>query len=316
MTFNKKTILKWIKILFVVLVLWFVTKYFIKNYDDLKSLDFQIRWGVFFLSMLFFFLYKITLASLWHYITILNNSQISYTNAIIAYLYSILGKYIPGKVFMLGARLVYYEKEGAKMRKVTICFFIENVLTLLGATLLFIVSLFFFPNDLLSGYRYITWVLITMFFISIHPKILNSFLRLIEKITKKSELQIPMTYWQMLKLVLLFVANWMVVGVGFYILVCSIFPLPIGTALYTAGIFALAAIIGILSIFSPSGLGVREGIIVLGLSVIMPPQYAVIVSIVSRLWATIPELVLVGIAFIYSKLVLRINKEKKKENEA
>ncbi|SDI06297.1 lysylphosphatidylglycerol synthase domain-containing protein [Desulfosporosinus hippei] len=317
MTINEKTktLLKWAKVIFVGLVIWFLTKYFTKNYDELMSLDFQIRWSAFFLSMLFFFIYKITLASLWHYITVLNNTQISYVKAITAYLYSILGKYIPGKVFMLGARLVYYDSEGAKMRKVTICFLIENILTLLGATLLFIFSLFFFPNDILSQYQYTTWLLIILFFICIHPKILNFFLGLIEKVTKKTDLEISMTYVQMVKLVMLFVANWLVVGLGFYLLVCSIYPLPISVALYASGIFALAAIIGILSLFSPSGLGVREGIIVLGLSVIMPPEYAIIVSIVSRLWSTIPELALIGMAFIYSQLANHIDKKTKRETE-
>ncbi|MGI6086084.1 MAG: lysylphosphatidylglycerol synthase transmembrane domain-containing protein [Acetivibrionales bacterium] len=302
MTEKRQKVLKWIKIIFLVLVAWFITKYFIKNYEDLKNLNLKINWIVFFVSMVFFFIYKIMLASLWHYITIMNGTAISYGKAITAYLYSILGKYIPGKVFMLAARLVYYDKEGAKKRKVSICFLIENILTLLGAALLFIISLFFFPNEILSKYKYITIVLIILFFISINPKIINMLLTIVEKVTKKTDLKITVTYSQMIKLVMLFVINWIIVGTGFYILVCSVYPIPISQALYASGIFALAAIIGILSIFAPSGLGVREGIIVLGLSLIMPSEYAVIVSIISRLWSTIPELALAGMAFVYSKL--------------
>lgn len=305
MSGNKTTILKWIKIVFLVLVAWFLTKYFIKNYEDLKNLNLKINWIVFFVSMVFFFIYKIMLASLWHYITIINGTAISYGKAITAYLYSILGKYIPGKVFMLAARLVYYDKEGAKKRKVSICFLIENILTLLGAALLFIISLLFFPNNLLSDYKYLTVGLIVLFFIIINPKILNIFLGILERITKKIDLKLTFNYIEMLKLVFLFIINWSIVGIGFYILVCSIYTIPLSQALYTAGVFALAAIIGILSIFAPSGLGVREGIIVLGLSMIMPSEYAVILSVISRLWSTIPELILAGIAFIITKITKR-----------
>ena len=44
--------------------------------------------------------------------TKLNHCGIGYFKAITAYLYSILGKYIPGKVFMLLARIPAYEEEG------------------------------------------------------------------------------------------------------------------------------------------------------------------------------------------------------------
>lgn len=47
MSGNKTTILKWIKIVFLVLVAWFLTKYFIKNYEDLKNLNLKINWIVF-----------------------------------------------------------------------------------------------------------------------------------------------------------------------------------------------------------------------------------------------------------------------------
>ena len=136
----------------------------------------------------------------------------------------------------------------------------------------------------------------------IHPKVINFFLRIIGKLFKK-DLQIPMKYSQMLKVVLLFVGNWLIVGFGFYILTKSIYPaVGLNELLFCAGIWGVSAIMGILAIFAPSGLGVREGIIMAGLMLIMPEGDAAVVSVVSRLWQTIPELVLVALAFIYSRI--------------
>ena len=64
----------------------------------------------------------------------------------------------------------------------------------------------------------------------------------------------------------------------------------------------VSAIMGILAVFAPSGLGVREGIIVAGLMLIMPESDAMIISVVSRLWQTIPELLLVVLAFLWSRI--------------
>ena len=186
---SKKKIMSIVKAVFVVLVVVFMVRYFYKNIDDIRELDFSVNWGIFAVSMLFYFLYKVSLASLWHYITWLNNAAIDYPQAVTSYLYSILGKYIPGKVFMLAARIPGYERKGVPMRKVTVCFFIENMCTLLGAAFLFLISLFFFPNDLLSDYMWLTIGLVILFFICIHPKILNFFLGIVGKLMKKDDLE-------------------------------------------------------------------------------------------------------------------------------
>jgi uncharacterized membrane protein YbhN (UPF0104 family) len=94
----------------------------------------------------------------------------------------------------------------------------------------------------------------------------------------------------------------MIVGTGFYMLASSLYPLPVSELLFVGGVYGLSAIIGIISIFAPSGIGVREGIMVLGLSLIMPSEYAVIIGVVSRLWATVAELILVLGAFIAEKI--------------
>ncbi len=299
---SKKKIMSIVKAVFVVLVVVFMVRYFYKNIDDIRELDFSVNWGIFAVSMLFYFLYKVSLASLWHYITWLYNSAIDYPQAVTSYLYSILGKYIPGKVFMLAARIPGYERKGVPMRKVTVCFFIENMCTLLGAAFLFLISLFFFPNDLLSDYMWLTIGLVILFFICIHPKILNFFLRIVGKLMKKDDLEIPFSYGKMIGLVLLFIINWLVVGTGVYVLVYSIYPVPASEMLYVAGVYGLSAIIGILSIFAPSGIGVREAIMVAGLLFVMPEEYAVIISIITRLWQSVAELILIFFAYIIQKI--------------
>lgn len=291
---------KWMRLLksvFLSLAIIFLACYFYKNADTYRNLDVSINWPVFAEAMLLYSLYMVTLASLWHYITRLNQCAIGWFQAVTAYVYSILGKYIPGKVFMLLARIPAYEEAGAPIRKVTVCFFLENICTLLGASFLFLVSLLFFPNDILADYQWAVLALVIIFFICINPKIINFFLRILGKVFKKQDMEIPMTYGQMVKVVLLFIGNWIIAGVGFYMLTCSIYPVPMSEMLYNAGIFGLSCVIGILAIFTPSGLGVREGVLVLGLGLIMPGEYAVIISIVTRLWMTVSELALIGIAF-------------------
>ena len=115
-------------------------------------------------------------------------------------------------------------------------------------------------------------------------------------------MELPFKYTDMLKIVTLFIGNWLIVGTGFYLLVSSIYPLAFNQLLYVGGVYGLSAIIGIISIFAPSGIGVREGVMILGLGLIMPNEYAVIIGVVSRLWATVAELILVLGGFSAEKI--------------
>ena len=301
---------KYVRIGFLLLVAVFLIRYFYKNYDSYKNLDIEINCPVLPRAAVLFHLSG-DAGLFMALITKLNKCSIQYFKAITAYLYSIPGKYIPGKVFMLLARVPLYEEGGVPIRKVTVCFFLENICTLLGAAFLFLISLFFFPNDLLNDYKWMTIGLVILFFICINPKIINFFLRILERFIKK-DLSIPITYPQMIKVVLLFICNWLVVGVGFYMLVCSIYPVPASQFLYVAGIDGLSCIIGILAVFTPSGLGVREGIILLGLGLIMPKEYAVIISLVTRLWQTVAEFMLIGIAIVINRGMKFYKKKKEK----
>ena len=114
---------------------------------------------------------------------------------------------------------------------------------------------------------------------------------------------IPMAYSDMLKVVILFIANWLVAGSGFFMLVHAIYPVTASQWLYIGGIYGLSTIIGILALFAPSGIGVREGILTAGLVLIMPEEYAVTISLISRLWQTVAEIFLVAGAFLVNKII-------------
>ncbi len=312
---NKKLVSKLkncITILFLAVAVIFLVRTVKENFVQIMDMDFTIQWPVFVFSMLIYFVYFTALASLWHYVTVLNQSAIPYGEAITSYAFSVLGKYIPGEIFMLLARFPAYEHRGIKARKVTVNFYLENLGTFLGAALLFLASLFFFPNNILADYQWLIIGLVVLLLIGSNPKVINGLLRFLERFMKNKDLQIPISYPQMLQVVALFVLNWILVGGGFFILILSIYPIPISQFLYAGGIFGLAVILGMISFFAPSGLGVREGILTLGLQVIMPYEYALIIALLARIWATAAELLFILIVYIvYQCRKLRRKKVKK-----
>ncbi len=293
---------KYLKGTFFLIVLYFLGVYIKQNIVDLRQVELNFNMGMLVLSVLIFVVYKLNLWLLWHFITIKNHGAISYEKSCVSWFYSLLGKYIPGKIFFLGARLYYYHQEGVSKKKITFCFLLENICTLLGAAFLFMFSLMFIDNPVLTQYKPYVFLLLVLFFAGVHPAILGSAINLPLRLLGKKTIRLPIQYKDILQLVFLFVLNWLIVGVGFYVLVYSIYPIELRYIFYVSGAFGLAVIIGILSLFAPSGIGVREGVMIFALSLIMPENIAIVVSIVSRLWMTFTELMLIAMAFLYSKV--------------
>ena len=85
-------------------------------------------------------------------------------------------------------------------------------------------------------------------------------------------------------------ATWLAYGCGLYLLGLSIHPLPLTAIPALVGIFAIAWVVGFLSFITPSGLGVREGVLGYLLSSLMPLPVALLLALLARVWLTLAEL--------------------------
>jgi len=299
---NKKTIVVLLKWLALLIVAFFIGKYLYNNVGKILELKIQFDIPIFIISLLIFWIYKITNALLWHYITVKNNCSIPIEKAVVSWMYSLLGKFVPGYVFYIGGRVYFYNHEGASKKLVSFCFIFENICTLIAATSLFIISLMFVNVEFINQYKWMAIVFLILMFVIINPFFIKKGLNLLLKIFKKDPVEIVISYKDIFFIVLLFILNWLIQGLGFYLLVNSIYPVHISDFFFIAGSYALACVIGILAIFAPSGIGVRESIMVMTLKNIMPEPITVVISVIARIWATIGELVLVFLVFIYAKI--------------
>ncbi len=84
-------------------------------------------------------------------------------------------------------------------------------------------------------------------------------------------------------------------GLGFIMVAVSFLDVPASALIPLAGGYVLAGAVGILAVFVPSGIGVREGVIVLIASNYMPVEQAIVLSLIARLYSTIADVVVAGI---------------------
>src|SRR6266540_1070061 len=87
-----------------------------------------------------------------------------------------------------------------------------------------------------------------------------------------------------------YVLYWGLTGLAFAALIRAIFPLPASAIPLAVAGYAAGYAVGFLSLLTPAGLGVREGVLVLALAPVMPAGPALVVALVSRLWMMVFEL--------------------------
>jgi hypothetical protein len=92
----------------------------------------------------------------------------------------------------------------------------------------------------------------------------------------------------------------MVFGVAFVLFINSIYLISFSNYLFITGTTAGAGLMGLFALFVPAGLGVREGILVFTLSMIIPPAFAGIIALTSRIWLTFGEVFLFGLVYAFS----------------
>ena len=306
---KKKTIIKVIKVGIIVLIFFFIGKYLYDNISTLDVSSLKFNYGFLLASVLIYLLHILVNMSVWYLITRQNSCALGFWESLKVRIFSDFGKYIPGKVFAYGILFYSYDQKGISKKKVMVCSLQELIAGTLAAILVSLISLFFVDIDALERYRWILVVMVALSLVLIHPAILKFFLNLVLKTFKREPLELTSTYGQILLDTLLFLLNWLLFGVGFFLFIHSFYDCPISYFFYTTGAFALAGIIGFVAIFAPAGLGVREGVLVFILSKVFPAAVAAIIAVVSRIWMTLCELIL--LAVFYTVFFVR---ERRKKN--
>jgi glycosyltransferase 2 family protein len=146
------------------------------------------------------------------------------------------------------------------------------------------------------------FVLFILGFFCLHPRILEKIINLTLVQFKREPVSLSISYSDILRILFICILSWVIGGIGFYLFVDSIYPVAVQYILLLTGALAISSTLGLMAIFAPSGLGVREGALVYLLSFMMATPVAVIISILTRVWMTLIEIGLIGVVYLIEQL--------------
>jgi len=310
--FNYKLVLKWI-IAFAIFV--FLGKMVWDNWNQMKDVPFTLQPFPFILStFIFAFSYFIQIWA-WYIITLKLDIALPIGETLQSWFYSQLGKYLPGKVWLLLSRFYFYESKGMARKRISVALYLEMAAVIVAAGLIFLAALILFKEmvPFYSGGPF--WCLVLAFillaFIFLHPKVLQGILNWILIQLKREPVLLSISYSNIVWILFVCIVAWMIGGIGFYLFVDAVYPVAPQYILFLTGALAISSTLGLIAIFAPSGLGVREGALVYLLSFMMAAPVAVIISILTRLWMTLIEIGLIGVIYLFDKFQKR---QKRKEH--
>jgi uncharacterized membrane protein YbhN (UPF0104 family) len=216
-------------------------------------------------------------------------------------------KYLPGKVWLVIARVFHGQRHGIPKVVTLTSFAYEYVLFMASGILVAACTVpFWLQRGEARTYGWTLW-LVPATLVGFHPAIFGPLVNRALKWVRRPPLARQIPFPRLLLLLLLFGWAWLLFGLAFCLFVTAVQPMPLAAWPTLSGAFVASWVLGLLVIFTPGGLGVREGMLIMVLSSLslayLPAAsargVAVVLALGSRLWMVLSEVVGLGLAVAF-----------------
>lgn len=221
-------------------------------------------------------------------------------------------KYVPGQIGSVLSKVTWGQRNGFPRTLILITFIYENVFLQIASIVPSAIILILAIGPTLVENNALTVVGVVVVLVPLIAILVPQIFHRIMSIASKRFLKSPLPEQYFLRPVqslgfsAAYIAPRVINGIGFILCAASVTAITPGQWLPLAAAYALAGAIGILIIFVPSGIGVREAVLyvcLVGLGI--DGGQAVIISVLSRLLSTVADAV---IALQYGALRLTLPK--------
>lgn len=275
------------------IALFFIFKIILPKISVIKSNLININIFTLLLGVSLFVSYYFVRGYIWYRLVKINSTKITYKQSAYFWAISELKRYIPGSVISFLGRAILFSDLGIKKKDVGKLLIVEAIIFVLGSLFASLLALPFLSQYFLNGLNYelilyasvSLLIIFVCLFIYKLPKYLPEY-KLSEKVF----------------FVCLSSCGLFFFGLGNYFTISSIVTLPIQSVFQLSGFFILALVAGYLSILTPAGFGVREGVVIAGLSKVITLSESALSSILSRVVLIISELIFVFICYLFYKV--------------
>ena len=224
----------------------------------------------------------------------------------LVYAKSWLGRYIPGGATWILGKIYFATKLGISKAKLGISSFLEGALQIIVVIISAALMLAVDPHVQSLGRGWV-WLLLlgaVLGLLAVYPPIFNRVIRFGYSKVRKQDLDhehLPNTR-TIGRGILAFAVSSILSGLSFYFVAAAVDPsLGWDSLAFIIGASNLASALSMLAVFAPAGLGVREGIQLSMLLLVMNPEQALVATVMMRLWSIVMDALFAALAWGWRK---------------
>ena len=277
------------------------------NWEQICRHPWHLNWGWLASSVVLQILSLMIMAWGWYAALRLLGARINPWHAQRIWIVTNFLKYLPGKIWLVLARVLQAQRHGIAKIVTLTSFAYEYVLFMAAGILVSAGTVPFWLHQGEARAYWWTLLLVPATLIGFHPAIFGPILNFALKKTKRPPLAQQISFPRLLLLLLLFSWAWLLLGLAFCLFVHAVYPLPLRTWPTLAGAFGASFVLGLLFLFTPGGLGVREAMLMvvmtsLGgtyLTAASAEGIAVVLALGSRVWMVLAEVLALGLGLAF-----------------
>ncbi len=254
------------------------------------------------MSLLTFFIYFFLRALLWNEIIKEKGNKLPFKMTVYFWEISEIKRYTPGNIWSFLSRSVLFTDKNLTNKEVLGSIINEMYLIVLGCltiSLFYIASLI--KNPFLTGLLIVATI-VFVFVYAFSGKLEHFFPKSGIFIHIRSLVLPGENVLNNLKLYLLSTLTFAMFGLATYFSAVSLFNLNLAKLNVLTGLFVFSLLVGYLTLITPMGLGVREGVMTLGLSSFLTTSSAGLVSIFTRIIFIISEVIFLLLTILWVKI--------------
>jgi len=300
----KKLLLKTIPWVFYALVAVFAY-FYLKGLDWATLAKVQINWWWMAAATVASIAVRYWFAAIWLFLLRSLKARVHGHERELFHVYakSWLGRYIPGGATWILGKIYFATKLGISKAKLGISSFLEGALQIIVVLISAAAMLAVDPHVQKLGRGWV-WALLAAALaglIVVYPAVFNRVVTFGYKLIRKQGLDgehLPDNA-TIGKGILAFLVSSVLSGLSFYFVAAAVDPaLPLDSVLFVIGASNLASALSMLAFFAPAGLGVREGVQLTMLLLVMRPEQALVATVLMRLWSIVMDAGFVGLAWL------------------
>lgn len=292
--------------------LFFIVKTILPEWNKIEHSITRVNVWLLILAIFCFVAYYFLRCFVWQIILKAYNYAIPFKETSFLWAISEVNRYIPGNIWsFLGRTMLFLRKEVAK-KDIASSLLVEAQFILLGVSGISILGAHFLIDQFLPTLPYKDIFIFLLyggvFMLGVLYVFQSEILLLLGK-RPKGYLRHVLPGFDsgaQLRLLVVSLAAFFFFGLGYYFAISSLFFLTPQLIFSFVGVFVFSLLVGYASMLTPTGLGVREGVIALALAKVMDIATAGFAAIFARIVLITAEVIFILCAFLWEKTKIKV----------